>query len=97
MTDRPRRRTPNPWIAVPSVLAGLLAATVGGLVTDVSCRVELEGGVVQRCPVWTVSVALVLFVGVTVGVAVVLVLVYRSIAEARDQDGAGDEEGTGGG
>jgi hypothetical protein len=86
------RRRPNPWIAVPSLVAGLLAGFVGWLVTDVSCRVELEPGVVQSCPVWSSVVALILFLGATIGVAVVLVLVFRSIAEARDRETRLDPE-----
>lgn len=80
-------RYPNPWIAAPSLLAGALAAWVGFVVTDVSCRVEVDG-VVQTCTGWAVGIAVTSFAVATIGMAVVLVLVYRSIAEARERDRA---------
>ena len=67
-------RTPNPWIAIPSLLAGLIAGWVGYVVTDVSCRVELPDGTIDTCPEWAM-----------IGMAVVIVLVYRSLAEAAEQ------------
>lgn len=74
-------RRPNPWIALPSLLLGLLAGALGWLVTDVSCRQD-DGG--ASCTGWAALVAALAFVGVTVGVALVLVLVYRSLAEWRE-------------
>ena len=48
---------------------------------DVSCRQDGGG---SPCTGWTIFVAILAFVGVTVGVALVLVLVYRSLAEWRE-------------
>jgi hypothetical protein len=79
------RRLPNPWIAVPSLLMGLLAAGLGWVVTDVSCRQPDLNGVVTPCNGWAALAALVSFVAVTVGVSVLLVLVYRSLAEWRER------------
>lgn len=80
-----RRRLPNPWIAIPSVVAGGLAAWLGGTITAVSCRVRDETGRVVTCPGWTALVAVLAFLGVTIGMAIVLVLVYRSLAEWQEQ------------
>ena len=70
------RRRPNPWISIPSLLLGLLAGVLGWVVTDVSCRQNGPG-----CPGWASLVSVIAFLAVTVGVALVLVLVYRSLAE----------------
>lgn len=75
-------RVPNPWIAIPAVALGLLAGVLGWVVTDVSCR---QGAGAASCPGWSVLIALVAFAGVTIGVALVLVLVYRSLAEWRER------------
>jgi len=80
-----RRRVPNPWIALPSLLMGALAAGLGWVVTDVSCRQPDPNGVVSPCNGWAALTATVSFVAVTVGVAVLLALVYRSVAEWRER------------
>jgi hypothetical protein len=77
------RRRPNPWIAVPALGLGLLAGALGWVVTDVSCRQPDASGGFTTCAGWAALVAVVSFLVVTVGVALVLVLVYRSIAEWR--------------
>lgn len=77
------RRRPNPWIVVPSLVIGALGAWITYLVMDVSCRVEVDG-VVETCTGLALGLAATVFVIATVGMAVVLVLVYRSIAEYRD-------------
>jgi len=79
------RKVPNPWIAVPSLLMGALAAALGWAVTDVSCRQPDLDGLVTPCVGWSVLVAVASFVGATVGVGVLLVLVYRSLAEWRQR------------
>jgi len=61
---------------------GLLAGALGWVVTDVSCGQSVEGA---GCNGWAVFWALFAFVFVTVGVAMVLVLVYRSLAEWRER------------
>ena len=76
-------RRPNPWIAVPALALGALAAALGWMVSDVSCS-QTEGG---SCVGWGIAVATIAFIGVTVGVALVLVLVYKSLAEWRDHSG----------
>jgi ABC-type Co2+ transport system permease subunit len=78
-------RTPNPWIVIPSLLAGLIAGWVGYVVTDVSCRVELPDGTIDTCPEWAIPVSIVAFLVAMIGMAVVIVLVYRSLAEAAEQ------------
>lgn len=76
-------RRPNPWIAIPALALGTLAGALGWVVTDVSCG-QADG---SSCMGWSVVVATVAFIGVTVGVALVLVLVYRSLAEWREGSG----------
>jgi hypothetical protein len=76
-------RKPNPWIAVPAVGTGLLAGALGWMVTDVSCRSESTVG--AGCPGWAALFAVASFLAVTIGVALLLVLVYRSLAEWRDR------------
>lgn len=75
------RRSPNPWIVAPSLLLGLLAAILGWVVTDVSCRQPDVSGVVATCGGWAALIAVISFLGVSIGVAVLLVLVFRSLAE----------------
>ena len=100
------RRRPNPWIAIPSLVAGVLAGLIGWAVTDLSCRPGLNLDRGDGCPLAAASIGVVLFIATTVGIAIVLVLVYRSLAEhnaARDRGleppGPGCEvpEETGGG
>ena len=81
------RRRPNPWIALPSLGLGLLAGALGWIVTDVSCRQPDGGGGFTTCAGWAVLAAVVSFVAVTVGTALILILVYRSLAEWRESSG----------
>lgn len=74
-------RTPNPWVTVPSLLVGTLAGLLGWVVTDVSCR--SDNG--TECPGWSALIASVSFVAAALGVALVLGLVYRSLAEWRQR------------
>lgn len=71
------RRMPNPWIAFPALALGGLAGALGWVVTDVSCK---SGGG-DPCSGWAILIAVAAFLAVTVGVGIVLVLVYRSLAE----------------
>lgn len=80
-----KRRLPNPWIAVPSLVLGLLAAALGWVVTDVSCRQPDINGVIDSCNGWAAFFAVLAFVAVTIGVALLLVLVFRSLAEWRER------------
>jgi hypothetical protein len=75
------KRRPNPWIVIPSVGLGLLAGALGWVVTDLSCR---ESSPVSGCPPWTWLVTIVSFLSVTIGVGLLLVLVYRSLSEWRE-------------
>ncbi len=82
-----RRRLPNPWIVIPSLIAGVVGGVLGWVVTDVSCRVELESGAISSCPGWAATFAVVGAVTGVLGVAVMMVLVFRSLAEWRAQQG----------
>jgi hypothetical protein len=73
------RRRPNPWIWVPSLTMGVLAAGITWWVTDTTCR--YNSGVGAGCPGWTLLFTVGSFIGVTFGVGLLLVLVYRSLAE----------------
>ena len=79
------RRRPNPWIAIPSLLLGLLAGGLGYAVTDVSCRQPDVTGITSSCVGWSILVAIASFLVVTIGVGLVLVLVFRSLAEWQEQ------------
>lgn len=81
------RRRPNPWIAIPSLVLGVLAGALGWIVTEVSCRQPDGAGGFTTCAGWATVVAVVSFLVVTVGVALILVLVYRSLAEWRESSG----------
>lgn len=81
------RRRPNPWIVIPSLVLGLLAGALGYAVTDVSCRQPDITGLTSGCLGWSALVAVLSFVAVTVGVGLVLVLVYRSLTEWRERSG----------
>lgn len=79
------KRRPNPWIAIPSLLLGLLAGGLGYAVTDVSCRQPSITGITSSCVGWSILVAIGSFLIVTIGVGLVLVLVFRSLAEWQEQ------------
>lgn len=76
---------PNPWIAIPALLLGALAGVLGWVVTDVSCRQPDADGVVTSCNGWAGFFAVVSFLVVTIGVTLMLALVFRSLAEWRDR------------
>ncbi|MEA1903352.1 MAG: hypothetical protein U9N56_07485 [Actinomycetota bacterium] len=80
------RRLPNPWIAIPSIAMGALAGALGWVVTSVSCQQPDAAGQASGCAGWAALWAIVAFVSVTIGVALVLVLVYRSLAEWRERN-----------
>ena len=80
-------RRPNPWIVVPALATGLLAGTLGWMVTDISCRTDSPVG--ASCPGWGMIFAVVSFLAVTIGVGLLLVLVYRSLSEWRDRSNRG--------
>lgn len=75
------RRRPNPWIAIPSVALGLLAGGLAWVVTSVSCELDNQ---ISGCVGWSLTLALASLVLVTIGTAVILVLVFQSLAEWRE-------------
>lgn len=89
MSDE-RRWAPNPWITIPSLAIGALGAWITYLVMDLSCRVDSDG-VVESCTGLALTLAVVVFVLAAAGMAIVLVLVYRSIAEYREATAGGEE------
>lgn len=88
MTDR--RLIPSPWISIPSLVLGGLSAWITYLVMDVSCRVDVDGSI-ETCTGLAIGLGAVAFVLATIGMAVVLVLVYRSIAEYREATAKGED------
>ena len=75
------RRKPNPSIAIPSLVLGLLAAALGWVVTSLSCNLsDATGG----CVLWSIVMSVAALLLVTAGTAVILGLVYRSLAEWRE-------------
>ncbi len=77
-------RRPNAWIAVPSLAFGAMGGVIAAILTNVSCRVRLPDGSIRTCPLAVVGVGLGTFLLVGAGMAVVLVLVFKSLAEWRD-------------
>jgi hypothetical protein len=77
-------RRPNPWIAIPSLVVGVLAALLGWFATDLSCTTSDPPGAITACPGWSAFIAITAFVVVTAGMMLVLVLVFRSLAEWRE-------------
>jgi hypothetical protein len=75
-------RRPNPWVVVPVLLATVGGGVVGGLVTQLSCAPG-------SCVGAAVAVGLISAVLFGAGVAVVVVLALRSIAEWRRAEAAG--------
>lgn len=85
-------RRPNPWIAIPSLLAGVIAGALGWIVTTVSCTAEVQPGIAgDPCPIWASAFAVIGFVGGTIGMAVVVVLAFRSLAEHQAAQEAGTD------
>ena len=78
------RRRPNPWVVVPALSLGLLAAGIAWWITDATCRYNQVGA---GCPGWTVVLTVASFLGVTLGVGLLMVLVYRSLSEWRERSG----------
>jgi len=79
---------------IPALVSGLVAAWLGGTVTAVSCRYQEADGTIHTCPGWTATVSILSFLIIGLGVAVVLVLVYRSLAEWQELKAAERGSGT---
>jgi hypothetical protein len=73
---------PNPWIAVPVLVATLTGAVVGFQITRVSCAPG-------SCMPAAVGIGLLSAAAAFFGVGTVLVLAVRSIAEWRRQQEEG--------
>ena len=82
------RRRPNPWITIPALVAGLFGGGLGWVVNDVACRSDLGTGCAGRSSLWAV---LGFGLGLS-GMAVIMVLVSRSIAEWREYRERGPED-----
>ena len=79
-------RRPNPWVAVPALVAGALAGFLGWVITSLSCS-----STGRSCMLTAVLVGLGSFIAAAIGMTVVVVLLYRSIAEQKkpEQGGSG--------
>jgi hypothetical protein len=83
------RRKPNPWIATPAIVLGLLAGALAWVVTSVSCELSDPTG---GCVLWSVVMSAAALALVTSGTAVILTLAYRSLAEWREQEAKSQEQ-----
>lgn len=70
-------RLPNPWVAIPVVVAAAAGGAIGYFVTEASCSPGSCSGVAA-------IVATITAVGTAIGVGVVVVLALKSISEWRD-------------
>ncbi len=75
-------KTPNPWIAVPVLVATIAGAIIGFQVTRVSCAPG-------SCLPAAAGIGLAAAVAAFLGVGAVMILAVRSIAEWREQQEAG--------
>jgi hypothetical protein len=75
-------RLPNPWVAVPVLLATVIGGVVGFQITRVSCAPDTCTGAAIWIGVVSALVALA-------GVGTVVVLAVRSIAEWREVEARG--------
>ncbi len=69
---------------MPSLVVGFLAGILGWFVTDLSCTTSDPVDAVTACPGWSAAISAGAFLAVTMGMAMVLVLVFRSLAEWRE-------------
>lgn len=70
-------KLPNPWIAIPVLVAAVAGGAIGFLVTDASCAPD-------SCGVAAGIVATLTALGTGVGTAVIAVLAIKSLTEWRD-------------
>lgn len=76
------RRSLNPWVVGPVLVAFVIGGIIGFAVTSVSCGVD-------GCTATAISVGLVSAIVCAIGVGVVVVLAVRSMAEWRAATDAG--------
>lgn len=74
---------PNPWIAIPVLVATVGGAVIGFQVTRVSCAPG-------SCVTAAVGIGIVAAAFALFGVGTVMVLAVRSIGEWREQQGRGE-------
>ena len=87
------KRLPNPWFLVPAVAAAAVGAFAGRTIARVMCTIDpsqLEEGV-RGCFWLELVLAFVVAVVAFAGVAVVLTLSFRSLAEWNELKDAEDE------
>ncbi len=85
------KHLPNPWFLVPALIAAAAGALVGRTIARVSCTIgpdSLEAGT-RGCLGWEIGTAIVVAIVAFVGVAVVLTLAFRSLAEWNEARVAG--------
>ena len=70
-------RFPNPWVAIPVLIAAVAGGAIGYLVTDASCAPG-------SCAVAAGLVATFTAIATGVGTAVIAVLAIRSLSEWRE-------------
>ena len=88
------RRLPNLWFLIPAVFAAVVGAFVGRTVARVMCTIEptqFETGV-RGCVGLEVGLAILVAIIAFAGVAVVLTLSFRSLAEWNDLREATDKD-----
>jgi hypothetical protein len=71
------RRLPNPWIAVPTLLAAAGGGVVGYFVTDASCAPD-------GCPFAAGIIGTITALMTAAGVGLVIVLMLKSLVEWRE-------------
>jgi hypothetical protein len=81
------RRLPNPWFLIPVAIAALVGAVLGREVARVTCTFGSTDS--TGCPGLEISAAVVGGLVGLFGVAVMLVLAFRSIAEWREAQAKG--------
>ena len=74
----------NPWFAIPVAAAGVAGYLIGGNVARVACA-PVEPGTTCDPGGWEIVFGVIGAMVSVIGVAIVLVLVIRSLAEWREQ------------
>lgn len=86
------RRLPTPWFLVPVLAAGVLGAVLGREVARVTCSFGSGAGdAAPGCPGFEWSAAIIGALVAAAGVAIVVNLALRSLAEWRETRAAEEE------